>query len=397
MNPVKSRIVIHFPGFEPLDAAAHRGRFERAANQTAEIWNIAVDCDELKPVEGGGVFDVKAAGPGWEMHTGFHIFDLAEHIAQLQARPLLKVLASGYGAFAKVIAHRGTWNYMRHAWRFGLFAIFPFLLMGIGPGMAIFVALLPFLINLNVWNVAWSVPLALIIFNYAFMPLVNRTHTMLLFSDWKCAVDFAILGDQKLDTRLEEMVRGVRLALSQTADEYLITSHSIGGNCAVHVIGQLLEREPELFAGKTIVFASLGSGILQCALLRPAKILRKRVGLIAASPNIFWFDVQCLTDVSHFYKTKVAQLCGHNGQRQPVVSFIRVKTMLTHERYIRIKRDLLRVHRQYVLGNDVRANYDFAFMCAGPLPAETFAALGVGTMPPIAEDGAVLNVVRLIP
>jgi hypothetical protein len=47
--------------------------------------------------------------------------------------------------------------------------------------------------------------------------------------------------------------------------------------------------------------------------------------------------------------------------------------MLTKEHYRKIRRDFLRVHRQYVLGPDLRAAFDFTLMTAGPLPAAAFA------------------------
>ncbi|MGL4490326.1 MAG: hypothetical protein ACRCU5_12880 [Rhizobiaceae bacterium] len=388
MKPVKTRIVLHFPGFEPLDAAAHRERFQRATKQTSNIWNIGIVCRELNPIAGGGAFEVKASGPDWACETHYHVFDLSAHIAGLQSRPLANVITSGFAAFAKVIVFGGTFRYFLHAWRFGLFSVFPFVLMSIGLALAGLVMASPLLFGRALWNVAWSAPLALAFFAYLFMPFAKRFHTKLLFNDWICAVDFATLRDQELNACIAGMVTGARAALREPADEYLIVSHSIGGNAAVHVLGQLIDEEPELLRGKNIVFASLGSGILQSALLAPARVLRHRVGLIAAHKGIFWFDVQCLTDVSHFYKTAVAELCGHDAVRQPTVMTIRIKTMLSTERYARIKRDLLRVHRQYVLGNDVKANYDFALMCAGPLNGAQFASLGIEDLPPIKQDGS---------
>jgi hypothetical protein len=392
MNPIKTRVVLHFPGFEPLDAALHRARFARAAAQTAAIWNVSLECGALQQGANINAFAVDAHGPNWATTTHYHVFDLAEHIDFLLKRPFLTVLFNGYSAFFQVVATGGTWNYLRHAWRFGLFSIFPFLFMALGLAFVACLGLLPIQFDTPKWLLAGTIPVAAILFKYAFMPLANRLHTMLLFSDWRCAVDFATLKDPRLNKRLAEMVTIAKAAFEQPADEYLIVSHSIGSHAAVHVIGRLLEDNSQCYNGKKVVYASVGSGLLQGAFLRPAKVLRRRVALIAANPQIFWFDVQCLTDISHFYKTKVAELCGYAGERQPSISFIRIKTMLTKERYARIKRDLLRVHRQYVLGNDVRANYDFALMCAGPLSASTFSALKIGELPPISNNGRLLAI-----
>jgi hypothetical protein len=57
--------------------------------------------------------------------------------------------------------------------------------------------------------------------------------------------------------------------------------------------------------------------------------------------------------------------------------------MLTGEHYRRIKMDFLRVHRQYVLGPDHRASFDFTLMTAGPLSAADFAGFTQSKMPPL--------------
>jgi hypothetical protein len=171
---------------------------------------------------------------------------------------------------------------------------------------------------------------------------------------------------------IERCAGTVREAFNEPADEYLISSHSMGSSVAAHVIGLLLEREPALFDGKRVVFVTLGSAILQCALFRSAQILRSRVGLIADCPQIAWIDVHCLTDAIHFYRTKVVALCGHGGAKQAEILFIRFKTMLSDVHYKKIRRDFLRVHRQYVLGPDMKSTFDFTLMTAGPLPAADF-------------------------
>ena len=125
---------------------------------------------------------------------------------------------------------------------------------------------------------------------------------------------------------------------------------------------------------------------LQCALLRSATVLRQRVGRIARAKEVAWLEVQCLTDIISFYKTSVTALTGHADAPRPKLVFLRFKTMLSPERYRRIKLDFLRVHRQYVLGSDRRSPFDFCLMTAGPLPALSFARFAEGGSPAEAID-----------
>jgi hypothetical protein len=306
----------------------------------------------------------------------------------LDKRSFFTKLATGYTAFAKVLWWGGLWQYFRHAWRFGGFFLFPFVLMTAGLLATGWLALAPWLLSVNPASFIATIPLALALFKYGFLPLADRLYTTLLFSDWKCAADFASLGDARLNKRIEEMVLAAHQALKNEADEYLIVSHSIGGQSAVQVIGTLLECFPALFDNKKIIFATIGSGLLQSALLRSATKMRARVSAIADHPSFTWFDVQCHTDIVNFYKAEIAKAAGHKGKHQPQTTTIRVRSMLEKARYDRIKYDLMRVHRQYVMGNDKRANFDFPLVCAGPLPSSLFATLKVGHFAPIDHNGA---------
>jgi hypothetical protein len=383
MNSVEKRVVLHFPGFEPLDAAAHRARYGRSAKQSASAWNYSADLGELEDFGAAPYFDVQTRGEAWETHSRIHVLDHNEIVNRLNSRNLVVRLVMGYLAALRVVFGGGLVGYFRHAWRFGLFFIFPFLLVIAGLLISLLFVLLLRDVGLPSWSLLLTVPAALAFFVYLYLPQAERLHTLHLFSDWELAVAMAASNDAGVERWLEACAESARQALDQPADEYVISSHSMGSSAAVHVIGLLLEREPEFFAGKRVVFSTLGSAVLQCALLRSASRLRSRVGLIARCGQIFWTDVHCLTDAIHFYKTRVAAVCGDADAPQATILFIRFKTMLTGEHYRRIKMDFLRVHRQYVLGPDHRASFDFTLMTAGPLSAADFAGFTQSKMPPL--------------
>jgi hypothetical protein len=70
---------------------------------------------------------------------------------------------------------------------------------------------------------------------------------------------------------------------------------------------------------------------------------------------------------------------------------VRVKAMLDPAAYRRIKRNLFRVHNQFVSGNDRRAAYDYFMLLCGPLSAENQARSrdGGGSANPPAVEGSV--------
>jgi hypothetical protein len=389
MPQIRKRVVLHFPGFEPLDAEEHRSRYARAIMQSGQVWNYRAQVAPLGGSADAPSFTVQADGPDWRTESHIHVFDHNGLIAALRARSRLARLAAGYRSAARVVWHAGMLGYFRYAWRFGLFFLFPFLLVALGFAALLFAAVLPVLTGYPAWNLVWSLPAAWLVFFRLFLPATERLHTVHLFDDWGLAVSFALLNDKATNRRLEACIAAARAVFQEPADEYLVTSHSMGSSLAAHVVGALLEQEPAIFAGKTVIFSSLGGAVLQCALLKPAAVLRRRVGAIAGCADVFWLDVQCLTDAINFYGVKVVQAAGFADMRQASILRIRFKHMLSPERYRRIKTDFLRMHRQYVLGPDRRATYDFNLMTAGPFPARDFAGFAPDHLAPIGPDGSI--------
>ncbi len=380
---VRKRIVLHFPGFEPLDAHQHHARYKRSAEKTAKLWDIRIDVDQMRSDGRGWHFDVDSEGTDWQASSRIYMLDHGTLVERLNNRPLFNRLARGFLSAARVVIEGGAAGYFAHAWRFGLFFVFPFLLVALALAASLAIAAYPYWLGLDPWHYALSFTFAYVLFFRIFLPWSDRLHILHLFADWELAVAAARLDQPYLEQWLEECVALARPAFNDVADEYVVSSHSMGSSIAAHVIGALLEREPHLLDGKRVVFATLGGAILQCALLRCAKVLRARVGLIARAEAIFWFEVHCLTDAIHFYKSRVVALAGHHDAPHPRIAFIRVKHMLSPERYRRIKRDFLRVHRQYVLDADMRAPFDFTLMTAGPLPAASFVDFSHGNLPAV--------------
>ncbi|ARM88633.1 hypothetical protein RHEC894_CH02339 [Rhizobium sp. CIAT894] len=379
MKLIEKRVVLHFPGFEPLDGVAHRARYERSARQSAAVWGYSVETGTSETGSDPLSFEVTTnsgaeGSPGWRTKSRVHMADHDTLVRRLRSGSTPSQIIAGFRSFAQIVREGGMRGYFRHAWRFGLFFLFPFLLTALAIALTAQIAVLPYALGFSPWHMLWSGPLACCFFVFAFLPFAERFHTLHLFADWKMAVALGRMdraGD--FNHWLEDRATAVRKAFDEEADEYVISSHSMGSSVAAHVIGILLEREPEIFNGKRVVFATLGSAILQCALLSSATLLRARVGLIARCPAISWLDVQCLTDSINFYKVPVVAVCGHADAPPAKMILIRVKQMLTREHYRKIRKDQLRVHRQYVLGPDMKGAFDFTLMTSGPMPASVFA------------------------
>ena len=384
---IAKRHVLHFPGFEPLDATQHRERYTHTVAKAAELWDFETNVAPIEMDNGIARFTVDSRGQGWHTASHIHVFDHDWLVEKLANRSLFGRFAHGYKSAARVVMEGGAAGYMKHGWRFGLFFVFPFLIVALALAASLAIATYPFWFELPLWHFPIGLVLAWLFFMKLFLPWSEKYHVLHLFSDWEMAVAVAALDRADVRDWLEQCAAHAKSVFEDDADEYLVSSHSMGSSAAVHVIGMLLERDPHLLDGKRVVFATLGGAILQCALLKSAKLLRARTGMIAHAASIKWFEVQCLTDAVNFYKSRTASILGHADAPQPVIRLIRIKNMLTPERYRRIKWDMLRVHRQYVLASDKQTTFDFSLMTAGPLPAIQFASPPREGLPELAAKG----------
>ena len=377
---VDERLVFYFPGFDPLDAHAHQRRYERSAAQSGKTWGVDYMVGPVIETDAGSRMDVVARYNGQTTRSSIFIQDHNVLISQLRSIAVWKQIVVGFGAGAGIIREGGAHRYLRHAWRFGLFFLFPFLLMAFGLAAAVAIALAPLWIGVSALLCIVSVPLAILFVGKGLMPFSDRFHTLHLFADWRFALHVAH-DDAFARDWIDEKARNVLKALDLPSEEVLVISHSMGASLALAVIARVQELKPDALAGRNVSFVTLGGAALQCGLLSSATRLRASIGQLARDPDVNWFDIQCLTDPIHLYKCHTAQLCGHRDAVQPKIVPIRFKHSLSSERYNKNKRNFLRMHRQYVLGADKKSGFDFTLMTAGPLPAASFAELRSDTPP----------------
>jgi hypothetical protein len=385
------RLVAHFPGFEPVSMAAHHERYIRSSTMSSKIFGFKLSTSALDEGAFPPRFAVDASGPNWSTSTEIQFFDHLKLITDLRRLPFLTRLWRGYSAAFRVLLEGGFGRYLKVSWRFALFFLYPFLLMALGVAIAVFAALMPFWTGFSPLILVSSLPLVIAGFIYGFLPLAELLYLQHSMTLWQLAVKIAALDDTGVNQLIENHVAGLQAFFRKDADEYLITTFSLGGAFMVHSFGLLLERNPELIAGKAVSIATLGGPGLQCSLLKSASVMRGRIRTILAQKAVFWLDVQCYSDIVNFYQGRVARDNGLSDMPEPVVKVFKLRHMLFPENYRKIRWDAMRVHRQFVYGSDKRSHYDFTLLTAGPFNASQFARFTPDHLPPLGPDGTLLD------
>jgi hypothetical protein len=79
-------------------------------------------------------------------------------------------------------------------------------------------------------------------------------------------------------------------------------------------------------------------------------------------------EYQAIVDVISFYKTDPVVEMGLPDRERPVVQQVKIRRMLEPKTYKRFWGNFFRLHRQFVMGNELRYFYDYFQICCGPAP-----------------------------
>jgi hypothetical protein len=357
MNETR-RLVFLFAGFETHDAEAQRQRFAYAAQKTGPLWNSSFDVGALrKDMALCPEFHVTGRGAGWQAQTDIVVCDWSDLVAKTENENAAKRFVFGVWALMSFALNGTAFRYVRTSWRYGLFFLYPILLIA--------AALAPLALAAK----GSAAALAGVSLSACLLWLFSRKLLLMtLLDNWRFARAAALERDAGVINKSAFFTEAMRKRIEDfhvenSNGEVLIAAHSLGAYFAAMALGGALaamkpdQQQPGLLMA--------GSSLLKIALHPKAVRLRAAVGGIARS-DVPWLDVQSLTDVLNFYHADPASALGLAAKRPPVLQFVRFRFMLTPQTYRRIKRNWLRVHRQFVLAGERRTNYSFQLMLAGP-------------------------------
>ncbi len=387
---VARRLVYHIGGYDftlPVDAVHRRfvrelRRFERTWSTKATASPPAIDADTA-------LWDVLTDGADWRVETRYRFVRWDDLIAAAGEQPAWKRVPRALLAFVDYIAGGALWGYLRTNWRYALFFLYPYVLFS---GLAAIAWLAGAFIAKTSGSALPGIAVGIV----AFIALLHWLGRWLLlpqlFDDWIFARTYIRGGDPLLEQRLDRLAQQLAAAArAGAADEILVVGHSLGAVLAIDLLDRALRLNAALGRdGPPIAFLSVGSSILKIGLHRGAKRFHAAVERVASAPGIFWAEYQALTDVMNFYKTDPVAEMGLTATTHPVVRIVRIKQMLDPAAYRRIRRNLFRVHCQFVSANDRRTAYDYFMLLCGPLSVKTQVALPEGAASEIGAHGELL-------
>jgi hypothetical protein len=372
-DPVRRRLVLFFPGFEPLGAEQHRGRFEHALKKSGPLYGARYCASELQ-IRPSGMpgFTVTGTGEDWQTQTEIVIFDWSPVLEHFAARNVAVRFGAGLSAMLGFLFRGTLFRYLRTSWRYGLFFAYPLVMLAACLTLAVAAAHV-FGYGMVGLLAGFSIFMATVAF------ASWKAHLLLMMDDWAFASHLAKGGHALTEDTLKTFRRTFQSELKAAGSENLVIGHSLGCIFAVDALSSSMATKPDAAS-----LLTTGSSLLKIALDQKAGWLRDHIGNLAKS-GVLWLDVQSLTDPISFYGSNPVVSSGFDSPPGLKTLRIRFRSMLSPQTYKKVKFNLFRTHRQFVLSGEKPYFYSMHQIACGPDPFEM-----------VWESGGLPDQVRLL-
>ncbi len=399
---VRKRLVIYVQGYDPRGLHEYYRMFRREFRRTCELYGLTgkFGRPEDDPKRYFAAWDVATDGDGWQVATRFLFLRWEDIIRKDFTRPVWWKIVHMYRTLGGAILNGGMTRIMRAHWRFGLFALYPFVLMTIWLLLGAFVGTLCMKLVASLGAPALVANLVGMVTGlgaFASMLWLTEQQTYLLYlcDDGISSHQFAHRQRPDWEERMElfagAMVEAVR---DSDADEVIVVGHSSGSFLAVDVLDRALTRDPALGRhGPRVRLLTIGANLPIIGFHRQAQWFRDRLRRLAVAPDIDWIDYQSRHDIMNFWPfDPVADQGMALGaeRRNPRVVAISFRDLWVKANFGRRRWRFFQTHFQFLHANErLGAAYDYYLICCGPLdlvsratsPNEAVAAIAAKAGP----------------
>jgi len=175
-------------------------------------------------------------------------------------------------------------------------------------------------------------------------------------------------------------VVGDRLAVGRF-DEVVFVGHSFGGMLVLDLAARHAARVAEAGGVPAFHVFTVGSTAPMVTMHPQAEAARATLRFLAGQDGVRWVDVQALIDPINFFRCDPMALSGVPNPRTEPFPFVyetRIRDMVDPAFYAAMKRNVFRIHYQFVSANTRRYGYDYPMLCFGPMPVAHAVVRGVG-------------------
>ena len=375
-DTVKKRMVFYFSGFDPRGASHYHKIYTEESKAQCVLNGLDLEVGKRRRVHRlAHAWKILCRQTGTETDYQFLRWDdLIRKNWPRNEWQLLMAAIPSYWAFFKA---NWIWRLFKVSRTSALTAAYPVICFGVVLLFSLMLAVVVFILPLALGFYWWLGVLPCFAVMAAGIK-VGRWLDDYMHSYWQlrthCAMQKWAYGNiEELDRRIDEFAEYITSQIeSSDADEVLIVGHSagtiLGVPLAVKVQNLLAHSGAD---GPELAFVSLANCLPLVSFLPDASMLREDLEHLAGSPYIKWYDFSARRDGACVSEGDLVTMAGVSRElgapvwpRRIPVSLVK---MFSPDTYKAVKKDLFRVHFQYIMAAEQLTDYDYFAITAGPL------------------------------
>jgi len=289
-------------------------------------------------------------------------------------------------------------RYFRANPKYGLFFLFPFFFLAvfafIGFGAGAWTARTFELVGVE--SIAVTIVVGAIVFLGLLQWPGQRWRVLQALDDWIFSLDYVHGGRPDVEARLDRFAeRIIACARDPSIDEVVLSGHSMGATLAIDIMARALTRDPKLgHRGPSVCVLTIGSTIPKFTLHPAGESMRRAAIAVVDAPSVAWAEYHARDDAISFYKfdpVTASRISDDSGGGKPMIRRVQIHEMLEPRTFSRYRFKYMRLHYQFVMGNERRSVYDYFMMVCGPIPFARSVRTTGGPVELIGADGTFLD------
>ena len=394
------RHVIYMQGYDPRGLAVYYRMFRREYGRYCELYGLEGHIGGHTNVPGrfSTSWNVLTRGPGWEVETTYEFLRWEDLIRRDFARPVWWTIWHALRVLALFTFDGTLGRFARASWRFGLFVVYPYLVLLALVLAAVVAGMLGAWISaafvLGPLSLLIGVVVAAAILVFLITKSEPRTFMLYLFDALVSAFEFAHHRRPDWEERFQFFADYLADAVKTSeADELIVVGHSSGSCVAVDVMRRALASAPDLGCHyPRVTLLTIGANLPLIGFQPAADWFREGLTRLAIEPSLNWVDYQSRHDVINIYPFD--PISGHgidvgNNRRNPKVIKVSFRDLIKPENFSTYRWRFYDIHFQFLMANQRPAPYDYFMIVCGPLTLPHRAAQAINASAVVATEEGV--------
>jgi hypothetical protein len=375
-SEVKKRLVFYFSGFDPRGPGHYHTLYGSEARIQAPLNGLDLTIGKRRRVHRlANAWKITHDKSGTETDYEFLRWD--DIIRKNWPKNEIQLFKSAVPVYWVFLKANLVPRLFKVAWPSALTVSYPIVaflgLLLAGAGLATLAVILPILFG-HPWWVGILPAVAIFAGSIKLGRwLDDRVRTFWLLRIYSMMQPWAYGKAPELDERIKEFAAYiVEKIRASDADEVLIVGHSVGTILSIPLIAEMLRLEPDLgIRGPAFSLVSLGNCLPLVSLLPGSVPLRADLKTVGCAPGVRWLDFSARRDGASVCQVDQLSACGVSRPPgipiRPQLFPVRIVKMFSPASYAVIKKDIFRIHFQYIMAGELLTDYDFFAITAGPL------------------------------